>query len=446
MKLEPSRTSLLSLAIPIFAENVIRTSLMAVDQLMLYANSAASAAAMSSVNQLAFFIQLMYMLVSVGASILIAQNLGAGRRSEADRYALASIAAIAVLAVFVSVAVAVAAPVVVSWFALEDVVRRGAVSFLSIYGAGSIFMALNIGQAAILRAYGHPRDPLVVNTIALGLTVAGNAVALFGPFGLPVFGIAGVAVSTVFSQAVACLLSGWAIRRRRGEIELRWREVFRLPRRVFANILAVGLPVVGENLSYNVSQIVIVSFIARLGTASLAAYGLVLTLSRYVFISAISIGSATQLKVGYLVGAGRYDEAYRSVIRYFFAGAAITVAAIIALNLAKGPVIALFTDDPAIASLAAAVLLVGLFLEPARSFNTIINPALKGAGDVRFPVLIALALMWGIGVAGSWLFGIRLAWGLAGVWFAMGCDEWLRGLAMALRWRSGAWRSKRLAG
>ena len=82
--------------------------------------------------------------------------------------------------------------------------------------------------------------------------------------------------------------------------------------------------------------------------------------------------------------------------------------------------------------------------EPARNFNTIIIPALKGAGDFLFPVYVGLASMWGLGVFGAWLLGLKLGFGLVGVWMAMALEEWLRGLTMLLRWRSGIWRLRSL--
>jgi putative MATE family efflux protein len=439
-----SRAPLASLVLPFFVENIVRTSLMAVDQLMLYAYTEKAAAAMSTVNQFAFFIQLLYMMVAVGSSILIAQNLGAGRREEAGITSLAGLSMIAVFAVLVSLVVALSAPMVLGMFTLEDEVRAYAVSFLTIYGSCSIFMALNLVQSAILRAYGYPRDPMMINIIALALTICGNALVLFGPFDLPVKGVTGVACSTVFSQFVAFCLMQRILRARRAKIEIPFGKIFSLPRSAYRAILAIGVPTAGENIAYNISQIVIVSFIARMGTETLAAYGLVVTLSRYVFISGVSIGSASQLKVGYLVGAGRQEAAYLKVYRYFLTGMGISAAAIVGLNLAKRPIIALFTQDPAIATIAAGALVVGIFLEPGRNFNTIIIPSLKGAGDVRFPVFVGMCVMWCVAVPASWFFGVKLELGLVGIWVGMGLDEWTRGLIMLFRWKSGAWRTKRL--
>jgi putative MATE family efflux protein len=263
-------------------------------------------------------------------------------------------------------------------------------------------------------------------------------------FGLPVTGITGVALSNVAGQFAAFWLMAWRLRSRK-EISLPWRESRNIPRRAFLAILKVGVPTAGENLSYNFAQIVIVSFIARMGTQALAAYGLAISLSRYVLITGTSIGSAAQIKVGYLVGAGRYDQAYRRVWRYFAFGFCLSVAIVLALNLVKGQVLRAFTGDPVIIAYAAAALSVAMILEPGRNLNTIVLPSLKGSGDTLFPVIIGICFQWGVGVCLAWLFGLKLGLGLAGIWLALSCDEWIRGLIMALRWRSGAWRSKAVA-
>ncbi len=429
------------LALPMLIENVVRTSLLVVDQLMLNRFSEKAAAAMSSVNQFSFFVQLLYLMVGAGVSILISQNLGAGRREEAGRTAMAGMVIMTCFSAIVSVMAVLLAPTALGLYELEDEVRAMAVRFLTIYGGGSFFMAMNLAQANVLRAYGHAYDPMAVNGAALGVTILGNAISLYGLFGLPVTGIAGVAVSNVVGQAFAFVLSAWRIRARR-EIALPWRDLGKVPARVYTLILKVGVPTAGENLSYNIAQIFVVGIISRMGTEALAAYGIAISLSRYVFISGISIGNAGQIKVGYYVGAAKPDEAYRRVWRWFATGFCLSVLFVLLLNIFKAPLLSFFTADPKILAYASAALLIGFALEPARNLNTIIIPALKGSGDTIFPVLVGVCFQWGLGVFLSWLFGLKLGMGLAGVWIGLSCDEWTRGIAMALRWRSGAWRSK----
>lgn len=438
-----TRVPLIHLAWPMLVENILRTSLMSIDTLMLGRYSSDAVGAMSLAGQLSFFIQLLYTMVSIGASVLITQNLGGGRPREAGRYGVASLVLMVAVSLAVSLLIGLGAPTVIALYGLEPAVERYASQFLVVYGGFSFFMAINIAQASILRAWGYTRDPMLVNVLCLALTAGGNALCLFGPLGFPVLGVTGVAVSTVASQAIACALSAWMIRRRR-TLELPLREARQLPRAIYRTILAIGIPTAGENLAYNMSQIAILALLSRMGTVTLATYGILLAMLRYVFMPGVSIGAAGQLVVGYLVGGQRYDEASRRVYRYAATGFSISLALVVLLELAHVPLLGWFSDDPRVRELAASVLVIALVFEPGRNLNTTIIPALKGAGDIRFPIIFGVLSMWGVSVFGAWLLGIHWGLGLVGVWIAMATDEWLRGLAMLWRWRSGAWRDKRL--
>ncbi len=443
MPIEASRSEvkkeprLSTLAGPILTENLIRTSLLAIDQLMLYAFATRAAAAMSAGSQLSFFLQLIYQMPAQGASILVAQKLGAGRREEAESYALGGIALVGLFSIFVSIAYATLAGPAISLFDLEPTVHAMAVSFLVIYGGLSVFMALNIAQAAILRAWGHANDVMVANIAALACTIAGNYVALFGPFGLPVLGLRGVALSNVFGQVVAFGILSIAIRRR--DIRLKWKRVGRLPGSVVSGILEIGVPTAGENISYNLSQVVITGIVSTMGTTSLAAFGLVLAIVRYVFIFGVSIGAAAQIRVGWLVGAGRAGLAKASMWRWLAMAASVAFGLALVLNLVKGSIVPIFTTDPTIRALVAAVFVLSIVYEPGRSMNTVVIPGLKGAGDVRFPVMIGMIFNWSIAVPGAILLGKVFGFGLVGVFAAMATDEWIRGLIMLKRWAGGRW-------
>jgi putative MATE family efflux protein len=438
---DQTKISIVELVWPLLVENVLRTSLMSVDTLMLSHYSSKAVAAMSLVSQIAFFILLVYMMISVGASILIAQHLGAGQKRDAELIGVGSLVLMASFSVALSLAFVFTTSSIVRLFNLEPDVARYAQQFLQIYGGLSSFMALNIAQASIIRVWGYPRAPMWVNTGCLLLTVAANALCLFGYFGFPILGMMGVAGSTVLSQLVACIAFHWIIKKRTS-INLPLREARNIPKSVYGAMLKVGVPTVGENLSYNVSQIVILAMIAKMGTMALTAYGIVISLLRYVFIPGVSIGSGAQLKVGYLVGAGRHDEAQNRVYRYFATGLVISFVLAAAVAFWHSPILGLFTHDSVLLATAAAVLFVAVIHEPGRNFNTIIIPALKGAGDIQFPVYVGIVSMWGVSAFGSWLLGLKLGLGLLGVWIAMACDEWLRGLIMLRRWHSGAWKSR----
>jgi len=441
--IDRANISLLHLTWPILVENILRISLSSVDVFMLSFYSEKAVAAVGLVNQFVFFLQLFYLMVAIGASILISQNLGARREKEAGQIALGSLALAVIFAIALSIAMSISANGIIGLYKLDAQVHRFAWQFLFIYSLGSITASLGMVQSAILRAHGHSREPMVVNIVANIINVAGNYAFIFGPFGVPKLGVVGVALSTVFSQAVACLVLAMRIRAHH-DIELPLRDIMRVPRRVYKNILAVGVPTAGENLSYTIGQIFIMRIISSMGTDAMTAFVYAMTILRYVFMVSVSIGTGTQIKVGYWVGAAMHDIAYKKVYRYFALGFCSSLILVAIVFLAQKPLLHIFTHNPSVLGLIAGVFIVSLVLEPGRTFNVIIIPALKGAGDVRYPVYMGMLLMWGIGVVLAYVFGITLQWGLVGVWLGLTCDEWIRGVIMLFRWKSGRWRSKTL--
>jgi putative MATE family efflux protein len=432
---------LISLTWPIMIENLLRVSLSSVDVFMLSFYSEKAVAAVGLINQFVFFIILLYLMISVGSSILIAQNLGAKKHREAQLISLASISLGLLFSIVLSISVCIFCDPVLKVYNLEPEVHRYAWQFLMIYGGSSMSVAAGIVLSTILRTHGYSREPMVINIISNIINVIGNYLFIFGPFGIPKLGVVGVALSTVFSQVVGCVLFYYLVKSHK-EIELPWRDILKIPRHIYRQILSIGIPSAGENLSYNIGQIVIMRMVASMGTESMAAFVYIFTILRFVFINSISIGNGTQIKVGYYIGAGLFDEAYKKVYRYFAVGFVLSLVLIIVVNIIQIPLMGLFTNNKNILHSISLILLISLALEPARNFNVIIIPALKGAGDVKFPVYIGMIFMWGIGVLGAYVFGILWGWGLVGIWIALAMDEWIRGLIMMLRWKRGAWRSK----
>jgi len=116
----------------------------------------------------------------------------------------------------------------------------------------------------------------------------------------------------------------------------------------------------------------------------------------------------------------------------------------IIVNLIKRPVIGIFTDIPEVFEYVSILLIYSAYIEFGRSLNLIYVGALKGAGDVRFPVLYGIFSNWTLMVLGSYILGIKFGLGLVGFWLGIGTDETTRGLVMLLRWRSRRWEKHAL--
>lgn len=431
------RMNIRTIVWPIFLEHLVRMSLMTVDVLMLARYSEAAVAAVGLTGHMIFFMVLTYMMVSSGSAVLIGQNLGADKKHEAAAYSQAGFNLSLILAALVGALFYFGTHFFVSLFQLEAQVAFYSEQYLLIVGTLSVGLSISIMLSTILRAYGHSKAPMVIQLISGVINVIGNYLALFPPFGLPETGVVGVALATVFSQvfsAIAC----WVVIKR-NNIELTLRNIATWDTERLKGILKLGVPNAGEGLSYNFAQIVIMYFVAQLGTAALAAAAIAQTLSRFMFVFAMSIGNGAQILSSYFVGQGRASELKRRVHKYWLAGLVVSFSVAAFMAIFKNPIAGYFSVDAETQLLIGILLIASLVLEPARAINLIVIQALKGAGDVIFTVKLGIICMWGLGVLGAYVFGIHWAFGLMGIWLGVALDEWIRGIIMIVRWQREKW-------
>jgi putative MATE family efflux protein len=425
---------------PIFIETLLRMSIMTIDVTMIARYSQEAVAAIGLTGHFVVFMIISYMIVASGSGILIGQNLGANKKDEAKRYSEAGILLMLVFAAIVSCLFFFASGAIVSLYGMAAIPEAYAKGYLLIVGSLSVGMALSIGFSTILRAYGYSKSPMMIQLMAGVFNGLGNFAALFGPFGLPVTGVTGVAFATVGSQLFSAFIAYHLIKSHK--IPFSFRQIFKTELTRLKAILKLGLPNAGEGMSYNLAQVSIMFFIAQLGTVALAAATIVQTIQRLIFAYAMAMGNGSQILSSFMVGQNRKEELRKNVHRYWLMAIVVSLSLTGLIYSLRAPLAAFFSDDPQTRQLIGAVLMVSFYLETGRAVNLVVISALKGAGDVVFPVKIGIVSMWGIGAFLAWLLGLHWGFGLVGVWFAMGTDEWTRAIIVIIRWHRGNWKSK----
>jgi len=433
------------LAFPIAMEQLMRILVSSVDTFMLSSYSNSAVAAVGLVSQYVFFLVLVFSVIGTGCSIVLAQFIGAQKsKDELNHIAQASFVMMFVASVVITLIVLFGAKPLLNCYTLEDDVRNFAWQYLIIYGGiFCFFNGFSLLQGAILRSYGYTSEAMIVSVVANVINVLGNAISLYGWFGLPVFGVAGVASASGIASVVSCGMFIFFIKRRK-DVEFTMKGIFKIPGESFKFVLKVGVPTAGESISYNVSNIVVMAMISTLGTYAMSAQVYCQTIVRFVFATAVAMGQATQIKTGYLVGAKQSDVAYKKVFIYQIIATSASMILMLVANIIKKPVIGLFTDIPEVTALVSTLLIYSTLIEFGRSLNLIYIGALKGAGDVKFPVIYAIFSNWVIHVLGSYILGIKCGLGLVGFWLAIGADEATRGIVMLFRWRSKHWQKHAL--
>ncbi len=321
--------SMVSLTIPIIIESLFRIIVSSADTIMLSSFSQKAVAAVGMVSQYIFFIQILFNVICIGTSIVLSQYLGAKRYQDAKDVGRGSLLLISLFSSGLCIIVFIGGKPLLSLYAIEPEVSKYAWQYLAIFGGiGSFFTAFSMAQSTILRAYGYTRDAMYVGFLANILNIIGNAISLYGFFGLPVLGVPGVAAASVVAQIASCIVLAIRITAH-PEIHLSLPRRGAVPRTIYKTILSVGIPTAGENLSYNVAQIMIMAMVSTFGTNAMSAFVYTQTIARFVFAIPSSIGTAVQIKIGHMVGAGEKEQAYHSLYKYQGIGTAISFSVVV---------------------------------------------------------------------------------------------------------------------
>ena len=432
------------LSLPIFAELLLQLLVGNMDQLMLSHLGSSAVAAVGNGNQVMQVVIIVLETMSAATTILLTQHLGAGKAGErCNEIATVGITVAAAFSSAMGLILLLGPQVFFTWLHTPSDAFSQACLYTRIVGGAVVIQGLYIELCAILRSYTLLKEVVTASAVMNLLNVVGNAVLINGWLGLPAMGVTGAAVSTVLSKSVGLILILVTLRRKcQVRFSLRYLRPF--PADTFRRLLGIAMPSGAESLSYNVSQIVILGFVNAMGSVVIATKVYAGMLANVAYVFAVAVAQATQIIIGYLLGAGKLEEVERRAWSTIRIGLIISELLTLLIFLFCDPIYSIFTQDPAIHALGRKILLVEFFLEAGRAVNIVMTRTLTAAGDVWYPVIVGIFSMWLVAVLGGWLLGHGLEFGLVGIWMAMACDEILRGGLFVYRFRNGNWKQKRL--
>ncbi|MBB3110117.1 putative MATE family efflux protein [Paenibacillus phyllosphaerae] len=433
--------SLFGLTWPIFIELLLQMVMGNADTLMLSYYSDNAVASVGVANRIIYILILIYGVIATGASVLVAKALGAKEDRRASEIAVVSIGANLVIGLALSGTMYVTGDQLLRVMGLPEELLREAMQYIVIVGGFSFFPAVALTISAVLRCHGFAKDVMLV-TIGMNIVdVIGNYLFIFGPFGIPVLGVFGVAMTTTISKAMG-LVFLVAFLLRRVENPLPFHTLIRFPFDHLRQLLKIGVPSACELLSYHTSQLAITYIAAFLGTQALTTKVYTENLMMFIYLFSMAISQGTQILIGHQSGANQFQQVYERCIVSTRISFAISLGMGVILYLFSPRLLTIFTDDASIIHTGSLLLLMTILLEPGRSINLVILGALRALGDIQYALYLGIISMWGISVALSYLLAITLDLGLLGIWISYVIDEWLRGLVLLKRWRARRWLSQ----
>ncbi|MCI9161516.1 MAG: MATE family efflux transporter [Anaerotruncus sp.] len=438
-----SRRYLVGLTWPIFVELVLQMLVSNVDQIMVAKTSETAVAAIGNANVITTLLVISFSVICMAATILVTQYIGAGSTERVAQTYTVSLLVNFLFSLAIGFGLAVFPRQIFGLMGVPEQLMREACAYLRIIGLGMPLQAIHLTFVAFFRANGLTRQTMFISIVINFINIGGNLILIngFGP--IPALGIVGAAVSSDLSRLAGVFLI-LDLFRRHIHTPLSLRHLRPFPFDHLKRLLKIGIPSGGESVSYNLTQIVIQTVCNSLPVYVITSrvYCNMFAMLSYIYASAIA--QATQIIVGYLMGARRIEETDKRVNATLWGAMGVSFVISLSLYLFCRPLFGLFTNDPQVLDMCKTIMGIEIFLELGRAANIVLFRSLQTAGDIRFPICLNVTTVWVVAAGGGYLLGVVLGWGLPGVWIAMASDEIFRGVVSFFRWKSGKWRSKHL--
>lgn len=403
---------ILAFSVPLLIGNVVQQLYQFVDTVVVGRYIGVGAlASVGATGSLLFLLLGFAWGVTSGFAIPTAQAFGAGNAAAVRR----SVATGTIITAGMSVVLTIAAPLLAEpaliLLQTPPELMADAVVFAQVSFLGSAATMFFNYLAAIIRAIGDSRTPLVFLTLACLLNIA-LVILTVGPLG---WGVGGAALATVLSQAVSVLLCLEYLRRRVPELHVR-REDWRIIRVEVVEHLRIGLPMGFQASIIAIGTLIVQVRLNTLGADEVAAYTAGSRVDSLAIALLQSLGLAVSMFVAQNHGARRPDRIRRGVIQAIWMSIAVSVALGAVLILFGAAVVRLFVGEGSddVVRLAHIMLVINGASYTALGALFVLRGALQGLGSTVVPTvtgvieLVARALA-AVGFGAVWGF-IGVAW------------------------------------
>ncbi len=430
---------LLVFFLPIAAGTIIQQLYNAVDGLIVgrFVGTNALAAVGGSSAQIINVLVGFFVAMTAGASVVIGQIYGAGRREDLNRAIGNAVAVMGLVGLGLTILGLAASPGLLRLLNTPEETMEGAVLYLRIYFLGVPFLMVLNMESSILRALGDSFHPFLYMVAGCVLNIVMDVVfvVVFG------WGVAGVAAATVAAQAVNTgLLTGQLARGGR-EYRLTFREL-RVRGVYLAHMLRLGIPAGLQSSMYNVSNMIIQVAVNSLGTVVVASWAMSGKTDGFFWAVSNAMGAAITSFIAQNYGAGRTDRVRQCVRQGLIMHFGITAAVSAGLMLTAVPLLRLLTPDEAVVETTYTVMSYFVPFYFTWVLVEVLSAVLRGAGDAVVPVVII-----GIGIClfrVVWILTVFAHFGtLLSLCLSYTASWTITSAALLIYYKKGRWISRR---
>ena len=434
-----SRNDLVRLIIPLIVDQFLQVTVGLSDSIMVARVGEAAVSGVSLVDTVMLLIINIFTALATGGAVIAGQYLGrkdpkTGCEATAQLFNFTFL-----FSIFIMILGYLGQNVILHhvFGKIEADVMKDSRTYLLIVLSSIPMIAMYNAGAAIFRAMGNSNIAMKTSLLMNSINVFGNALLIFGFHR----GVEGVAIPTVVSRGVACVVILILLNNQEHELHILHPYPFKIKWNVLKKILYIGIPNGLENSMFQLGKIAVLSLVSGLGTASLAANAVGNNIANFAILPGMSFGFALLTVCAQCVGAGDFEQVKYYTKHMMRVEYLCLIASNLIVILALPFILSVYNLSDEAAQYANDIILYhAACVVTIWPLSFTLPNTLRAAADVKVTMVLSIISMWVFRFGFSYLLAIEFHMGIFGVWVAMTIDWLVRGIFFVCRYRSGRWQ------
>ena len=434
-----SRKDLVRLIIPLIVDQFLQVAVGLSDSIMVARVGEAAVSGVSLVDTVMLLIINIFTALATGGAVIAGQYLGrkdpkTGCEATAQLFNFTFL-----FSIFIMILGYLGQNVILYhvFGKIEPEVMKDSRTYLLIVLSSIPMIAMYNAGAAIFRAMGNSNVAMKTSLLMNSINVFGNALLIFGFHR----GVEGVAIPTVVSRGVACVVILILLNNQEHELHILHPYPFRIKWNVLKKILYIGIPNGLENSMFQLGKIAVLSLVSGLGTASLAANAVGNNIANFAILPGMSFGFALLTVCAQCVGAGDFEQVKYYTKHMMRVEYLCLIASNLIVILALPFILSVYNLSDEAAQYANDIILYhAACVVTIWPLSFTLPNTLRAAADVKITMVLSIISMWVFRFGFSYLLTMVFHMGIFGVWVAMTIDWLVRGIFFVCRYRSGRWQ------
>ena len=430
---------LLKFAAPFIISNIIQSLYNVVDLIVVgWFGNRPSVAAVNNGSQLTFLATCFAIGISVGATVLIGQYLGAGKREELKKTIGTLIVSLTVIAAVATMLMVIFKEPLLRLIGIPEEAFSEASDYLLVTALGTIFIFGYNALSAIMRGMGDSKRPLIFVVIAC-VTNIGLDILFVAVFKMAALG---AAIATVIAQAVSVVLCIIYLTKNDFIFDFKKLSSYKVDGENFKMLFKVGFPTMIQQVATNLSFLFLTALANSFGLAASSAIGIVGKFNGFAVLPAIAVSSAISAMCAQNIGAEQNERAVKTMTTGLILSYAITVPIFILTKIFPSQILSIFGNDPDI--IAEGVKYIEFF-----SFDYLLVPLFFcmnglfiGSGHTTFSLVTNMICSIFVRVPAAWIFSNYVFVGMRGLGLGAPTSTLVSCIFVVVFFFSGRWKKR----